>query len=157
VRRRLLNLLTGLSLLLCVAACVMWARGRTTADHVRYSRYVRGAGLSGSAAGGSGVVLRSFSALSAEGAVAVSTMRDLWPEGGFGRLREGWRYDRAVSHPDRIGNALAAGFGFGSRPPTLDARGAGFAFQYRGGQFTAVVPWWCVAGGGGGPGGGGLM
>jgi len=41
VRRRLLNLLTALSLLLCVAAAVFWVRGRTCADRV-YVSFGRG-------------------------------------------------------------------------------------------------------------------
>jgi hypothetical protein len=42
--RRLLNLLTVLSLLLCVAACVLWVRSHWRYDHVRYvgSKWVYG-------------------------------------------------------------------------------------------------------------------
>jgi hypothetical protein len=36
LRRRLLNLLTAVSLLLCVAVCVLWVRSRATFDHVRW-------------------------------------------------------------------------------------------------------------------------
>ena len=35
VRRRLLNLLTALSLLLCVAVCVLWVRSYWESDNVR--------------------------------------------------------------------------------------------------------------------------
>jgi hypothetical protein len=37
MRRRLLNLLTTLSLLLCVAACVLWVRGFSHAEFFRWS------------------------------------------------------------------------------------------------------------------------
>ena len=34
LRRRLLNLLTALSLLLCVAVCVLWVRSYAVADQI---------------------------------------------------------------------------------------------------------------------------
>src|SRR5215207_6541168 len=36
--RRLLNLVTALSLVLCVAACAAWGRGYWHADHLQYAR-----------------------------------------------------------------------------------------------------------------------
>ena len=38
MRRRLLNLLTALSLVLCVAVCVLWVRSHWRADHFQYGR-----------------------------------------------------------------------------------------------------------------------
>jgi hypothetical protein len=38
LRRRLLNLLTALSLVLCAAVCVLWVRSYFVGDTVRHSR-----------------------------------------------------------------------------------------------------------------------
>jgi len=136
MKRRLLNLLTAMSLLLCVAAVAMWVRSHVTADHINYFRWV---------GSGRDVVERHrmFSAASAEGALIVSTMQVLRLEGGFeSGSQTGWRYGRAPSHPDHILRALSLPF-FGG-PASVDVRGAGFAFQYRRGRFTAMAPWWSL-------------
>ena len=109
MKRGLLNLLTVLSLVLCVAAVAMWVRSHVTADHINYFRWV---------GSGRDVVERHrmFSAASAEGALIVSTMQVLRLEGGFeSGSQTGWRYGRAPSHPDHILRALSLPFFGGPR------------------------------------------
>ena len=92
--RRLLNLLTVLSLLLCVAVCVLWVRSRSASDSVQWRRI-------------SGGTVETWLLLVADGRVGLDGERvsaQNLPPGsdvswGFGlptRLPPGWRRDSTL-------------------------------------------------------------
>ena len=126
--RRLLNLLTGLSLLLCVAVVTLWVRSYLAADHV-------------AARVGPDALL--FHAWWSRGSLCfgVTAGDDLGLGGG--RLRS-WHYDP---------RDLASGWA--RQPATVNLYGAGFG--YVGGEvgpavrprgrrvFATVAPLWAVA------------
>jgi hypothetical protein len=71
MKRRLLNLLTALSLLLCVAVALLWVRGHWVADCVRYTRLTAPA----PAVGGR---LDEWNVLSGKGVVALVRESRRW-------------------------------------------------------------------------------
>jgi hypothetical protein len=73
VRRRLLNLLTALSLLLCVALCVLWVRGYLAGD---YGEFI---GYSETRAGDTLEVTRDVGLYSSHGRLGLGLTRSEFP------------------------------------------------------------------------------
>ena len=128
MKRRLLNLVTALSLLVCVAVCALWVRSYWGMDHV---------------AARAGPCDRLFHAWWSRGNIffGVTTGDDYGISGD--RLRR-WRYDArdlaaGWSRQPATVNLYAAGFGY------VGAE-AGPAVRPRGRRvFAAIAPLWGVA------------
>ena len=97
--RRLLNLLTALSLLLCVAASGLWVRGRFVED--LWTRWTTVPGSRGDAGGGPEEV-QDF-VISGNGRLVVGTDRYRWLRQELaGNPAPGWRYGpRPAGNPYR--------------------------------------------------------
>jgi len=87
VRRRLLNLLTTLSLLLCVASVAAWVRSYAACDGVGYTQV---------GAAGPGIPVREWNGLVSRGVVCLSWVDYVW-NGGSNDLP-------MHSGPNKIGN-----------------------------------------------------
>ena len=144
VRRRLLNLLAVLSLLLCVAACVLWVRSRRALDYVDWHSAVSG-GLHPE---------WSVSLQSREGLLHVEALHAQLPVFSPDELADLAKYAgpapdtggfRRVSGPLQRFALAVGGPGFGRIDRPLTYRLAGGRQQGWLSGFTLTVPHWAVA------------
>jgi hypothetical protein len=139
MKRRLLNLLTGLSLLLCVAAVVLWVRSYWTSDFVTHRR---------PAARGGGFDVTEWAIWTGKGRVSVARLRFdgarvlvLGDSGWEPNQRSGWGWTNhdPVPPEDEITTPIRTsryGFGYGWEAPT-GSRRHGYA--------AALFPLWLPA------------
>ena len=150
MNRRLLNLLTALSLLVCVAACVFWARSYWRADAVTVSSLRPAGEPSTQPSGGGRYDGRIFRANSSPGRLVVGAARvwsaDLnwyeqsWQVGGTGR-RLDWQ---SQAYPERqAGRGPSFLFATDDRsdPQTFSY----FGFVRRQAGWTVMFPYWLAA------------
>jgi hypothetical protein len=97
VRRRLLNLLTAVSLLLCVVVCVMWVRSRFASDWINYARLSRA---------GDRMICREMEFLWARG-TGVAQWRRFDFEQDVSQFEWGWTFGSAEPEPGLSGVDLS--------------------------------------------------
>jgi hypothetical protein len=143
MRRRLLNLLTLLSLLLCLASAALWVRGWWTGDYVSWQTATSGGFQLG----------RRIALATADRRLAVTTlhlelptfsdaeMKEVAEQAGGTKVREGLdaRFGRTVRLPPGW-----LGFHFDSRDETLRYRFTGVHRQGRVRGVYLTVPLWLV-------------
>jgi hypothetical protein len=145
MKRRLLNVLTGLSLLLCVAACVLWVRSYRATDYVGWQS-VAPDGIN---------MERTFFVVSLRGRVHVqrddqwfpaftpAELADLARFAGPDRPRPGWRWgSRASRAPSRL---TGSGFSFERTNAPLRYALAGGRQQAWMRGYLLSVPYWFLA------------
>ena len=127
---RLLNLLTGLSLLLCVMVCALWVRSCAVADGLTHIGRVGWAVLP---APGGGTreyyVFQSFQITVSNGRFRLDRWRTATGTAGRGDRDTGWRYRAYEPAPWTRGDVLRMGFGFNKR----------------GANMVVIVPAWALA------------
>jgi hypothetical protein len=147
MKRHVLNLLTALSLVLCVAACVLWARSHGGSEHVEVGRrrvsrereVCSWRASWASAAGGASLTLvrstRNYTEEVAWWVLATELGRP---------LRVSYRRDDSAAYPDWSGSPGRrrwAGFGLGS---SVTGTPAGMRGRYSEAACGVVVPYWAV-------------
>jgi hypothetical protein len=145
VKRLLLNLLTVLSLLLCVAACALWVRSHGGAEHVEVGRR--------SVAGEREVRSWRVSCTSGGGGASLTLVRSTrnYYEGVAWwvlasklstPLRASYRRDHSAGYPDWSGSPAqnrSVGFGLGS---SVAGTPPGMRGRYSESACGVVAPYW---------------